>query len=122
MYRDAVFSIAIYPDLYYDILYRSWCLPVFLRSVFLRLHARFLGVSNTRLSPDAFSQDSLSKVFNVDTSQLEGEWYSVLLGSTQLSLLVSTRWEPGSFPFCRPVGNLEFSRYVYGPLSRYEGE
>ena len=35
--------------------------------MFLRLHARFLGVglSNTRVSPDAFSQDSLSKVFIV---------------------------------------------------------
>ena len=66
----------------------------------------FGRLSNTRVSPDVLSQDSLSKVFNVETSQLEGipchEWWSVLLGSTQLSLLVSTRWEPGSFPCCRP--------------------
>ena len=51
------------------------------------------GLSNTRVSPDSSSQDSLSKVFKLETSELEGischEWYSVLLGSTQLS----TRWE-----------------------------
>ena len=46
------------------------------------------------------------------------EWYSVLWGSTQLSLLVSTRWEPGFLSrVVDQVGNLEFSRYVYG-LSR----
>ena len=46
-------------------------------------------VFRTHVSPDAISQDSLSKVFNVETSQLEGipchEWYSVLLGSMHLS-------------------------------------
>ena len=79
------------------------------------------GLSNTRVSPDAFSQDSLSNVFNVETSQLEGipchERYSVLLGSTQLSVgvdtlsVLSTRLEIWS-----SRGN------VQGPLSWYEGE
>ena len=99
------------------ILYRSLCLPVFPAfCVSAVAHARFLGVvwpfEHTCLSR-CLSQDSLSKVFNVETSQLEGipcrDWYSVLLGSTQLSLLVLTRWEPGSFPCCRPgwkSGNL----------------
>ena len=45
------------------------------------------GYSNTCVSPGVSSQGSLSKVSNVETSQLEGipchEWYSVLLGSTQ---------------------------------------
>ena len=55
LYRDTVFTFIVYPEMYRDtvftivilicitILYRSWCLPVFLRSVFLLLHARFLG-------------------------------------------------------------------------------
>ena len=47
-------------------------------------------------------QGSLSKVSNVETSQLEGipchQWYSVLLGSAQLSLLVSTRLGTCFFP------------------------
>ena len=80
------------------ILYRNLCLPV-CRALCVSAVARALpwccsGLPNTRVSPDAFSQDSLSKVFIVETSQLEGipchEWYSVLLGSTQPSLLVST--------------------------------
>ena len=65
---------------------------------------------------------SLSKVCNVETSQLEDipchEWYSVLLGSTQLSLLVSTRWEPGSLSrVVDQVGNL-VSHGLYLDLSR----
>ena len=81
-------------------LYRYLCLPV-LSCVLCfcgctRASLVLFGLSNTRVSPDAVSQDSLSKVFNVETSQLEGipchEWYSVLLGSTQLSLLVLLRY------------------------------
>ena len=81
--------IEIYPDMYHDTVSLSvssrlscalpWCC---------------FGLSKTRVSPDVFSQDSPSKVFIAETSQLEGipchECYSVLLGSTQLSLLVST--------------------------------
>ena len=80
------------------ILYRHLCLsvcPAFCVSAVARaLPWCCFGLSNTRVSPDAFSRDSMSKVFKVETSQLEGipchEWYSVLLGSTQLSLFVST--------------------------------
>ena len=83
--------------------------------MFLRLHACFLGVCLV-VSPDAFSQDSLSKVFNVETSQMEGipchEWYSVLLGSTQLFVLVWTRWEPGSPSFSRYEVDLTTSEFV----------
>ena len=100
MYRDTVFTIIVYPEMYRGImiLYRYLCLPV-CPALCVSAVARALpwccfGLSNTRVSPDAFSQDSPSKVFIVETSQLEGipchEWYSVLLGSTQLSLLVST--------------------------------
>ena len=145
MYRDTVFTIIVYPEVYRDTIFMieicpDMCHDTVSLSVSSRLSFCVLcfccctraslvlfGLSNTRVSPDAFSQDSLSEVFNVETSQLEGischEWYTVLLGSTQLSLLVSTRWEPGSLSrVVDQVGNLEFSRYVYGPLSWYEGE
>ena len=68
----------------------------------LRLHACIsvslvcVGDPDTSVFHEVLSQDSQSKVFNVETSQLEGipchEWYSVLLGSTQLSLLVLLRY------------------------------
>ena len=60
-----------------------------MRSVFLRLHARFsvslvcVGDPDTSVFHEVLSEDSQSKVFNVETSQLEGiqchEWYSGLL-------------------------------------------
>ena len=87
--------IEIYPDMYHDIVsFSPVCLAFCVSAVARALLLTLFGLSNTRVSPDALSQDSLSKAFNVETSQLEGipchEWYSVLLGSTQLSLLVST--------------------------------
>ena len=132
MYRDTIFMIEIYPAMYHDTVSPSVSSRFVLRSVFLQLHARFsvslvcVGDPDTCVFHEILSQDSLSKVFNVETSQLEGipchEWYSVLLGSTQLSLLVLTRWEPGSFPCCRPgwkSGNLAVC--VWTSLV-YEGE
>ena len=108
MYRDTVLKIVIYPDMYHDTV-SSWCLPFFCVLCFCCCTRASLCclVFRTHVSlPMSLSQDSLSKVFNVETSQLEGipchEWYSVLLGSTQHSLLVSTRWELGSFLCCRP--------------------
>ena len=109
MYRDTVFTIVIYPDMYHDtvsfvVSSRFSCALCFCGCT--RASLVLFGFSNTRLSPDGSSQKSRSKVFNVETSQLEGischEWYSVLLGSTKLPLLVSIRWELGSFPSCRP--------------------
>ena len=109
MYRDTIFMIEIYPDMYHDTVSlsessRLSCVQCFCGCT--RASLVLFGLSNTRVSPDVLSQDSLSKVFNVETSQLEGipchEWRSALLGSTQLSLLVSTSWEPRSFPCCRP--------------------
>ena len=100
MYRDTIFMIEIYHDMYHDIVSFSVsslfsCVLCF--CVCTRASLVLFGLSNTRVSPDAFSQDSLSKVFNAETSQLEGipchEWYSVFLGSTQLSQLVLTRLE-----------------------------
>ena len=43
MYRDTVFTIiVIYPDMYHDTVSLVVSSRFFLRSVFLRLHARFL--------------------------------------------------------------------------------
>ena len=130
MYRDTIFMIEIYPDMNHDTV--SLSVSSRLSSVLCfcgctRASLVLFGLSNTRVSPDAFSQDSLSKVFNVETSQLEGnpchEWYSVLLGSTQLSLC-----------WCRPGGDLALfpvlstrleiwnSRGMYMDLSWYEGK
>ena len=112
-YRDTIFMIEIYPDVYHDTVYlavssRSSCVLCFCGCT--RASFVLFGHSNTRISPDVSSQGSLSKVSNVQTSQLEGipchEWYSVPLGSTQLSLLVSTR-----------LGTWN-SRVVYLDLSR----
>ena len=43
MYRDTIFTIEIYPNMYHDTVSLAVS-SVFLRSVFLRLHARFLCV------------------------------------------------------------------------------
>ena len=91
------------------ILYRSLCLPVFpafcVSAVARALPWCCLGFSNTRVSPDVLSPKSLSKVFNLETGELEGipcpEWYSVLLGSTQLSL-VGVDQVLALFLCCRP--------------------
>ena len=110
MYRDTIFMIEIYPDMNHDtvslsVSSRLSCVLCFCGCT--RASLLLFGLSNTRVSPDAFSRDSLSKVFNVETSQLEGnpcrEWNSVLLRSAQLSLLELTRWRPWlSFPCYRP--------------------
>ena len=80
------------------------------------------GYSNTRVSPDVSSLGSLSKMSNVETSQLEGipchEWYSVLLGSTQLSLMVLTRLGTWFFPLLPTRLETGNSRVVYLDLSR----
>ena len=98
MCRDMTFTIEIYPDMYHDIVSlavssRFSCVLWFCGCT--RASLVLFGHSNTCVSPDVSSQDSLSKVSTVEASQLEGipchERYSVLLGSTQLYLLVSTR-------------------------------
>ena len=112
--------------MYHDTVSLAVSSRFFLRSVFLRLHARFLcvlfGHSNTRVYPDVSSQGSLSKVSNVETSQLEGipchEWYSVLFGCTQLSLLVSTRLGTWLFPVLPTRLETWISRVVHLELSR----
>ena len=85
MYRDTIFMIEIYPDVYHDTVslsFRLTCILCFCGCTHTSLV--LFGLSNTLVSPDAFSQDPLSKAFNVETSQLEGipchEWYSVLWG------------------------------------------
>ena len=82
------------------------------------------GHSNTRVSPDVSSQGSMSKVSSVETSQFIPchEWYSVLLGGTQLSAGVDQVGNLVLSFVVDQVGKLKFSRYVYGPLSWYEGE
>ena len=44
MYRDTIFTIEIYPDMYHDTVSLVVSSLFFLRSVFLRMHARFLCV------------------------------------------------------------------------------
>ena len=130
MYRDTIFMIEIYPDMYHDtvslaVSSRFSCVLCFCGCT--RASLVLFGLSNTRVSPGVSSQDSLSKVSNVEASQLEGipchEWYSVLLGSMQLSLLVPTRF--GNLVLslvADQAGNLEFSCCASGSLSLYEGE
>ena len=129
MYRDTIFMIEIYPDLYHDtvslsVSSRFSCVLCFCGCT--RASLVLCGLSNTRVSPDGSSQGSLSKVFNVDTSQSESilchEWYSVLL-----EVRSSLCWcRPGGnlalFLVVDQVGNLEFSLCVYGPLSWCEDE
>ena len=76
--------IEIYPDLHHDTVSLSVSSRFVLRSVFLRLHARFsvslvcVGDPDTSVFHEVLSHDSQPKVFNVETSQLEGvpchEW------------------------------------------------
>ena len=114
--------------MYHDTVSLAVSLRFFLRSVFLRLHARFsvslvcVGDPDANVFHEVLSQDAQSKVFNVETSQLEGipchEWYNVLLGSTQLSLLVSTRLGTWFFPLLPTKLETWNSRVVYPDLSR----
>ena len=107
MYRDTIFTIEIYPDMYHESVSLSVSSRFVLRSVFLRLHARFsvslvcVGDPDTSVFHEVLSQDSQSKVFNVETSQLEGipchEWYSVLL-----KVRSSLCWCRLYFPCYRP--------------------
>ena len=97
-YRDTIFMIEINLDVCHDTVSLSVSSRFVLRSVFLRLHARFsvslvcVGDPDTSVFHEVLSQDTQSKVFNVETRQLEGipchEWYSVLL-KVHSSLLVS---------------------------------
>ena len=117
---DAIFTIEISPDMYHN----TVSLAVSFR-FFCVLHARFLRVvwsfGHTSLSRCFISRFTVESV-QCRTSQLEGipchEWYSVLLESTQLSLLVSTRLGTWFFPVL-PIRleNLEFF-VVYLELSR----
>ena len=100
MYRDTIFMIEICPDMYHDTVSLSvssrfcpafcvsavaralpWCCLVFRTHVFLPMLSLKI----------CYRKCSMKK-----TNQLEGipchEWYSVLLGSTQLSLLVLLRY------------------------------
>ena len=126
MYRDTTFTIELFPDMYHDTVSLAVSFLFFLRLLCFcgctRASFVLFGHSNTRVSPDVSSQGSLSKVSNVETSQLEGipchEWYSVLLGSTQLSLLVSTRLGTWFFPLLPTRLETWNSRVVYLDLSR----
>ena len=107
MYRDTIFMIELYPAMYHDTVSLSVSSRFVLRSVFLQLHARFsvslvcVGDPHTCVFHEILSQNSLSKVFIVETSQLEGipchEWYSVLL-----KVRSSLCWCRLSFPCYRP--------------------
>ena len=104
MYRDTIFMIDIYPDMYHD----TVSLSVF--PFFLRLHARFsvslicVGDPDTSVFHEVLSQDSQSKVFNVETSQLEGipchEWYSVLLKVRSSLCWCRPGWKYGILAVC----------------------
>ena len=75
MYRDTIFTIEIYTDMYHDTVSlaassRFSCVLCFFDCT--RASSVLFGHSSTRVSPDVSSQGSLSKVFKVETSQLEG--------------------------------------------------
>ena len=65
MYRDMIVMIEIYPDMYHDTVSLSvssrlsFCVPCFCCGT--RASLVLFGLSNTRVSPDVLSQDSLSK-------------------------------------------------------------
>ena len=118
-------EIEIYPDMYHDtvslpVSSRFSCVLCFCGCT--RASFVLFGHSNTRVSLDVSSQGSLSKVSTVETSQLEGipchERYSVLLGSTQLSPLVSTRLGTWFFPLLPTRLETWNSRVVYLDPSR----
>ena len=122
MYQDTIFTIEIHPDMFHDTVSLA-CRPVFSAlCVYAVARALLLlfGHSNT---PDVSSQGSLSKVSNVETSQLKGipchEWYSV-----PLEVRSSLCWcGQGVLSFVADqVGNLEFLCCVPGAISWYEGE
>ena len=65
MYRDRVFTIVIHPEMYHDtvsfvVSSRLSCVLCF--SVCTRASWVLFGLSNTRLSPDAFSKLSVESV------------------------------------------------------------
>ena len=66
------------------------------------------GLSNTRVSPDAFSQDLLSKVFNEENESI---------GRHPVSRVVQRTL--GKYA-ALSVGTLAVR--IFGPFSRYEGE
>ena len=125
MYRDTIFTTVVCAEMDHDtvslaVSSRFFCVLCFcgcMRASFVSF-----GHSNTRVSPDVSSHGSLSKVSNEETTQLEGipchEWCSVLLGSTQLSLLVSTRLGTWFFPVLPTRLEPWNSRVVYLELSR----
>ena len=88
--------IEIYPDMYHDTISlavssRFSC--VLCSCGCTRASLVLFGLSNTRVSADVSSQDSLSKVSNVEASQLEG----ILCHGTAYS------WEVrSSLCWCRP--------------------
>ena len=64
MYRDTIFMTEIYPDMYHDtvslsVSSRLSCVLCFCGCK--RASLVLFGLSNTRVSPDVLSQDSLSK-------------------------------------------------------------
>ena len=104
MYRDTKFMIEIYSDMYHDTVSLSVSSRFVLRSVFLCGCTRAslcVGDPDTSVFHEVLSHDSQSKVFNVETSQLEGipchGWYSVLL-----KVRSSLCWCRLYFPCYRP--------------------
>ena len=105
MYRDTIFMIEIYLDMFHDTVSLSVSSRFVLRSMFLRLQARFsvslvcVGDPDKSVFHEVLSQDSPSKVYNEEMSQLES---IPCHESTHLSLLVSTSETWLSFPCYRP--------------------
>ena len=130
MYRDTIFTIEIYPDMYHDTVSLAVSSLFFLRSVFLRLHARFLCVVWS-LEHTCLSRCFLSR-FTVESVQCRnesigrhpvsrvvqrtlGKYAAFSVGVDQVGNLVLSR-------VADQVVNLEFSCCVTGATSWYEGE
>ena len=125
MYRNTIFMIEIYPDMYHDtvsltVSFRLSCVQCFCGCTRVSL-VLFWSFEHTCLS-----RCSLSR-FNVHSVQGRNE----SIGRHPVSRVVQrTLGKYAAICVCvdtlsrviDQVGNLEFSRYVQGPFSWYEGE
>ena len=129
MYRDTIFMTEIYPDMYHDtvslsVSSRLSCVLCFCGCK--RASLVLFGLSNTRVSPDVFSQDSLSKSVQCRNESIGRHPLSRVVQRT-LGKYAEVR---SSLCWCRPGGNLAlfpvlrtrleiwYSRGMYLDLSR----
>ena len=125
MYRDMIFMIEIYPDMYHDTVSLSVSSPLSCALCFCGCTRAslvlFCSFEHTCVSGCFLSRFTVESVHcrnesigNHPVSRVVprtlGKYAALSVGVDTLSRVIDQ------------VGNLEFSRYVQGPLSWYEGE